>query len=166
MTIENRSTSIGAVLVTFLVGVVAGILGGAIVPGLIRPYLPESLAGADELVYGVVTGKRLEADRLLVTLPTTGGTVLATFTNDIAEIDLMVGVGDSITFGMDEYKPFVTNPTIARVVTLSSPLDSSRIPPPTRDSMIADTTARPEVPMPDPRDTTSLPDSSPAGAGR
>ena len=64
----------------------------------------------------------MEADRVLLTLPTDGGTVLATFTVDLAEIDLMIQQGDSVALEVEEYAPFVENPKIARVVTISSPL--------------------------------------------
>ncbi len=103
-------------------GLVIGIVGTVFVPKLIRPYLPDAIVGADAQVYGIVTGKRVEADRVLLTLPTDGGTVLATFTEGLPEIDLMINEGDSVTLEVEEYAPFVENPKIVRVVTLSSPL--------------------------------------------
>ncbi len=122
MTNETDGSSLKAPLVTFAVGLGVGIVGTLILPNLIRPYLPEAIVGAEAQVYGVVTGKRVEADRVLLTLPTDGGTVLATFTVDLPEIDLMIQQGDSVALAVEEYAPFVENPKIARVVTISSPL--------------------------------------------
>ncbi len=113
-----------ASLAIFVGGLVVGIVATMVVPNLIAPYLPEAIVGADAQVYGVVTGKRVEADRVLLTLPTDEGTVLATFTDGLPEIDLMINEGDSVTLEVDEYAPFVENPKIVRVVTLSSPLNS------------------------------------------
>ena len=69
---------------------------------------------------GVVRAKRSEPERVLLTIPTADGTLLATFTENVAEIDLLVVQGDSIALGLAAYEPFVTNPPIARVGTKGS----------------------------------------------
>lgn len=154
MTAESQGPKLGTAFAIFLVGAIAGVAGTVIVPNLIRPYLPDSMVGSGETVHGVVTGKRMETDRLLLTMPTPGGTVLATFTDDLAEIDLMIQVGDSLTFGMERYQPFVTNPTIARVVTQSSPLNRPAVP--QADTLMTDSSHTAEHPDPGGPDSTGV----------
>ncbi len=98
------------------IGVVIGVAGTVAVPRLVGPRLPAGLAGNEELLEGVVRSKRLETDRLLLTLPTQHGTLLATFTEDLADINLLVQEGDSVTLQVRRYEPFVRDPTITRVV--------------------------------------------------
>lgn len=128
MTTASNSSSRKAPMIMFAFGLVVGIAGTVIVPSLVRPYLPEAIFGGADVVQGIVTGKRVETDRVLLTLPTAGGTLLATFTNDVGEIDLMINEGDSLVLEVGKYEPFVENPTIARVVTISSPLKNSTLP--------------------------------------
>jgi len=105
--------------ITFLlVGVVLGILGTVFVPSLVRPYLPAALRGSDTEIQGSVFKKQLEAGekpRLLLSVDTEQGAVLATFTRKVAEIDMLVDEGDQVSLGVDAYEPFISDPTVSGV---------------------------------------------------
>jgi len=103
-----------AVVISLLVGVVVGVLGALILPSIARPYLPRSLRGED--LPGVVRAKQRDGDRLLLTVVTQTGTVLATYTEEVAGIDMLVQVGDSVALEVGEYEPFLMNPEIGRVL--------------------------------------------------
>ncbi len=106
----------------FMVGLLLGVGGTLFLPPLIRPYLPDALLPRGEEVSGPVLGKQREApDRLLITLQAQQGAILATFTEQVAEIDLLVGVGDTVTLGVEEYQPFVENPRFEGIRKASSP---------------------------------------------
>jgi hypothetical protein len=103
----------GALLV-----VVGLVLGAALVvfgPRLAGPYLPAALRGDVESVEGEVTRKQREPDRLLITVVTARGAILATFRKRLAEVDLLIAEGDSITLGLRRFEPFVDEPTVQRV---------------------------------------------------
>ncbi|MFW6084860.1 MAG: hypothetical protein ACODAA_06575 [Gemmatimonadota bacterium] len=99
-----------------LAGVVLGALGAVFLPDLAGPYLPGALRGDRVEVAGVVEGKSTEAERLLLTVGSESGAMLATFRDEIAEIDLLVSVGDSVLLSVDEYAPFVDDAHISRVM--------------------------------------------------
>jgi hypothetical protein len=110
----------GHLLTPFVLGVVAGLFIAFVGPRVLGPYLPGISERERHEVEGVVRAKRSDADRVLLTVPTAEGTLLATFTENVAEIDLLVVEGDSIALGLAAYEPFVTNPPIARVGTKGS----------------------------------------------
>lgn len=93
-----------------LAGIVIGIAGTLFLPPLVQPYLPESLRGSQELATGPVLAEQREGARLLLTVQAEQGAMLATFTERVAEIDLLVAVGDTVTLGVARYQPFVENP--------------------------------------------------------
>lgn len=97
-------------------GVVIGALGAVFLPDLAAPYLPGALRGDRVEVAGVVEAKSSEADRLLLTVGSEAGAMLATFRADLAEIDLLVSVGDSVILTVDGYAPFVDDARISRVM--------------------------------------------------
>lgn len=105
--------------VWLLIGIVLGVLGMVFLPGVAGPYLPAALRGGDAEVNGVVEAKSTSEDRLLLTVGSDAGATLVTFTKDIAEIDLLVGVGDSVLLSVDEYKPFIEDARIRRVMKRS-----------------------------------------------
>ena len=126
------------VLIALLAGFVAGVVVTLVLPSLARPYLPRSLRG--EALPGVVRAKQREGDRLLLTVVTGPGTVLATFTEEVAGIDLLVQVGDSVSLEVTGYEPFLDNPEIGRVskgpdlpAPVGPPADVRAVP----DSMVA-----------------------------
>lgn len=100
---------------TLLVGVALGVSGTILAPGLVGPYLPGVVRGKAELVEGEVVRKQREADRLLLTVTTGQGAILATFKKQVAEIDLLVEQGDALTLALRGYEPFVADPAIERV---------------------------------------------------
>lgn len=103
-------------LIILFVGVGLGFsLPGFLSPSL-RPYLPQGLQDQSEAVEGVVVRKSREEGRLLLTVSTPRGALLATFTKQIAEIDLLVEEGDSIMLGIRDYEPFVKDPHVKGVM--------------------------------------------------
>jgi hypothetical protein len=105
---------LGALL--FLVGLVTGAVLATIGPPVVQPYLPAMLRGKVESVEGKVTRKQREDGRLLLTLVTPRGAILATFTKKVAEVDLLVAEGDTVTLGLRRLEPFVDDPVIQSVM--------------------------------------------------
>ena len=99
----------------FLIGLVLGVLGTLFVPDLLSPYLPDSLQKSEDTVAGLVTAKERQADKLLLTVDSPNGAVLATFSKKVAEISLLVDEGDSVTLAVRLVEPFVNDPTIRQV---------------------------------------------------
>ena len=134
--------------VIFLIGIVVGGVGAVLLPKLLEQRLP-ALFGGEQLTMltGEVRAKQVDLDRLLLTVPTEHGTVLAAFTRRINEIDLLVSDGDSVSLVASGYQPFIENPEVAWV----------RTPRLVRDSVSGAVPARPSTPRP------QAPDSAAAG---
>jgi hypothetical protein len=146
-------------------GLVLGVLGTIFVPGLLRPYLPAALRGRATRVEGLVVEKGKEGSRLLLTVDTKQGAMLATFDKKVPEIDLLVARGDSVTLGVQTYRPFVQEPDLLGVRKLPGGAERSRggaaisTPPPAGAAYAApDTQSQP--------DTTDAPDSAGPDASR
>jgi len=105
----------GRGFLVFLLGVALGVAGTIILPDLLAPYLPQSLRGSEEAVAGLVTAKERQDDKLLLTVDSPSGAVLATFSKKVAEISLLVDEGDSVTLAVRLAEPFVNDPTIRQV---------------------------------------------------
>lgn len=103
-------------LILFLAGIVVGVVAMVFGPRYLGDYLPGSIGGRTANVTGVVTRKLAEDTRLLLTVVTDSGAVLATFKDRTTEIDLLVEEGDSVTFALAAYAPFVDDPRLGRVV--------------------------------------------------
>ena len=99
----------------FFIGLALGAVLVVIGPRVAGPYLPDALRGKVESVLGEVTRKQREPDRLLITVVTARGAILATFRKRIAEIDLLVAEGDALTLGLRRFEPFVEDPAIQSV---------------------------------------------------
>jgi hypothetical protein len=99
----------------FLIGLGLGTVLVAIGPHVAGPYLPAALRGEVESVEGEVTRKLREPDRLLLTIVTPRGAILATFNTKIPEVDLLVAEGDALTLGLRRFEPFVEDPVIQSV---------------------------------------------------
>ena len=100
------------------VGLLFGVLGTVFVPSLVRPYLPAALRGTTEQIDGSVFKKQLEEGenaRLLLSVDTEHGAVLATFTRKVSEIDMLVDEGDRVTLDVAGYAPFISDPIVAGV---------------------------------------------------
>jgi hypothetical protein len=107
----NRWVTLGA----FLIGVAAGVSGALYGPRWSESFLPEGLRPKTEPIEGEVRRKLKEADRLLLTVLTRDGVVLATFKRRVTEIEALVQEGDLVTLALGRYEPFVENPEITRV---------------------------------------------------
>jgi len=104
------------IFLIFLVGIAVGIGGTMVAPDMVGPYLPAALrVNKTVTVEGEVIRKVREGDHLLLTVQTTQGTVLATFRKKVAEIELLVQQGDTLTLTVSRYEPFVSDPAIERV---------------------------------------------------
>ena len=104
-----------AKLLTFVFGFALGIAAAVLTPRFLGPLLPAGLSSGPESVEGTVVRRQRDQERLLLTINTAQGAALATFTEKVAEIDLLVEEGDSVTLGLGVYEPFVENPPIHAV---------------------------------------------------
>ena len=107
--------NLGRGTLLFFVGFVLGAVLVVIGPRVAGPYLPEVLRGKVESVEGEVIRKQREPDRLLITIATPRGAILATFKKKIPEVDLLVAEGDALTLGLRRFEPFVEDPAIQSV---------------------------------------------------
>jgi len=115
--LEERPPKVkgGLTFIVFLIGIAIGVTGTLLAPRYLSPYLPAGLGGGGETLEGPVLGKRQEEGRLLLTVAAIQGAVLATFSERVAEIDLLVDVGDTITLGVTGYEPFIDDPAFRGV---------------------------------------------------
>ena len=100
---------------TLLTGFVLGVGAATRGPALVAPYLPKSISGQSERIEGEVLRKQREANRLLLKVATAQGTMLVTFTQKVAELDLLLEPGDMVAFITTGYATFVEDPTVERV---------------------------------------------------
>jgi hypothetical protein len=103
------------IVLSFALGLALGIAATVLGPRLTNRYLPDVVRGKAEPVPGVVVEKQREQDRLLLTLVSDRGAILATFRRKVAEISLLVEKGDRVTLALHGYQPFVDDPRIERV---------------------------------------------------
>lgn len=103
-------------VVVFIAGVGLGYSATYLPSQYVDPYLPPVLQAEGMAVKGHVVEKQREADRLLLTVSTPSGALLATFPSHITEIDLLVEKGDTVTLGLRAYEPFVEDPVIKAVM--------------------------------------------------
>lgn len=96
-------------------GIVLGVAATLLVPRYVTPYLPGPLRSGELRVQGPVLAEQREEDRLLLTVETEQGAMLATFRRQVAEIALLVDEGDTVTLGLREYAPFVEDPRLVGV---------------------------------------------------
>ena len=122
----------GALVIGILLGVGAMIKG----PALVAPYLPKSISGQNERIEGEVVRKQREGNRLLVKVATAQGPMLVTFTQKVAELDLLLEPGDTVELITPGYATFVDDAILERVkrtagagVAPSPPSTSSGNPP-------------------------------------
>ncbi len=103
----------------FLLGVGLGLGAPFLVSRYAQPYLPQFLQETVHPLTGTVTHKERQQDRLLMTVTTQDGTILATFQKQVPEIDLLVEEQDSVTLDVKQYEPFVTDPPVIKVNKLT-----------------------------------------------
>lgn len=99
----------------FIFGLMAGVIAAVVSPSWWQALIPDALFPAGSME-GVVLGKSREEARLLLKLETKEGVLLATFTQRVEEIDLLVEKGDRVTLRVPRYEPFLTDPRLDRVV--------------------------------------------------
>lgn len=95
-------------------------MAGAIIgPRYVGTYLPTFIAGETYSLEGSVARLQREPERLLVTISTPQGALLAIFTQKVSEIELLLAEGDLVTVALRQYEPFITNPRIEKVMKIS-----------------------------------------------
>lgn len=104
-----------AKLFLFLFGALIGFLIAVLFRPLFQPMVAEILRDEADRTEGRVVGKRLQGERLLLTVDAAEGTILATFGKKVDEIDMLVEEGDLVTLGVPRYEPFVEDPPVLAV---------------------------------------------------
>lgn len=99
----------------FFLGLTLGLGGPLLVSRYLDPYLPVFLKDTLHPLEGSVTHKQRQQDRLLITITTQDGTILATFQQQVQEIDLLIKERDLVTLDVGQYEPFVNDPPLLRV---------------------------------------------------
>ena len=100
---------------TLLTGVILGVGATTMGPALVAPYLPKSISGHSERIEGEVLRKQREGNRLLLKVAMAQGPMLVTFTQKVAELDLLLEPGDTVTLITTGYATFVEDPALERV---------------------------------------------------
>jgi len=100
---------------TLLTGVILGIGAATMGPALVTRYLPKSISGQAERLQGEVLRKQREQNRLLLKVGTAQGPMLVTFTQKVAELDLLLEAGDTVTLITTGHATFVEDPILDRV---------------------------------------------------
>ena len=109
----------------FILGFLSAVVVDLVAPELLEPYTRQFIPATQiESVTGKVVKKDRESNRLLMTLSTPKGVLLATFTQKIEELDLLIAEGYSTTIRLRTYSPFVENPMIERVEASTADQDS------------------------------------------
>lgn len=106
-------------IAVFVLGVGLGLGAPFLAARYAQPYIPQFLQETVHPLTGTVTHKERQQDRLLMTVTTPDGTILATFRKQVPEIDLLVEEQDSVTLNVQQYEPFVTDPPVIKVNKLS-----------------------------------------------
>lgn len=104
-----------AKLFLFLFGALIGFLVAVLFRPVFQPLVSEALRDESDRTEGRVVGKRLQGERLLLTVDASEGTILATFQKKVEEIDMLVEEGDLVTLGVPRYEPFVEDPPVLAV---------------------------------------------------
>ena len=102
-------------VIVFIVGVGVGAGLFFFEPDLFSPYAPGTPKEKSDVLEGIVKEKLVKEDRLLFTVVSPQGALLATFKKNVSEINLLVEKGDAITLRLRQYEPFIQDPMITRV---------------------------------------------------
>ncbi len=103
-------------VIIFVLGAGIGFSGIRFIPASVSPYLPVAFQPQTQMVKGIVVRKHQDSERLLLTVSTPQGALLATFTQQMSEIDLLVEERDEVTLGLAQYAPFIHDPVIKGVM--------------------------------------------------
>lgn len=117
-------------LTLFVLGIGVGLGAPFLISRYAQPYLPQFLQETIHPLMGTVTHKQRDQDRLLMTVTTQDGTILATFQKQVQEIDLLVEEQDSVTLDVKRYEPFVTDPPVLKVNKHEPQIQTPAPPPP------------------------------------
>lgn len=142
----------------FVFGMIVGALLIVVGPKWWRSYVPDLLLPGGS-VDGKVLEKSKEDGRLLLRIETNDGVLLATFTEQLEEIDLLVEKGDDVTLRVPRYEPFLTDPRLGRVRKGSgaAPGEPSTTVPPTAPSMETPSESEEPEAATEPETTTTVP---------
>ena len=100
-------------IATLLIGIVLGIGVATRGPAFVAPYLPKTVSGASARIVGQVVRKQRDGNRLLVKVDTAQGPLLAIFTQKVADLDVLLDPGDTVTLVTSAgYETFVNDPTL------------------------------------------------------
>ncbi len=102
-------------LIIFLLGLGLGLSLPSLAPQYLDSFFPKIMKPSTQQVKGAVVRKQTDPNRLLLTISSKEGAILATFQEKITEISLLVDEGDTVTLAVKDYAPFVTDPPILRV---------------------------------------------------
>jgi hypothetical protein len=108
----------------FAGGLAIGIAATILIPMYAGPYLPAFVGGQKELLSGPVLAEERDGDRLLLTIRTEPGALIASFSERVAEIGLLVDPGDTVTIAVDDYDPFIADPDFEGVRKGAPPTDT------------------------------------------
>ena len=100
---------------TFVIGVVVGLGVANRGSALIAPYFPKGGSGSGERIEGQVVRKQREGNRLLVKVSTARGPMLVTFTQKVADLDVLLDPGDTVTLMIPHYATFVEDPVFEQI---------------------------------------------------
>jgi|SRR5262245_10317367 len=93
---------------------------------LVAPYLPKVASAPGEYIEGQIVRKQRDGNRLLVKISTPQGPMLATFTEKVADLDVLLDSGDTVSLLIRHYATFVEDPILERVKEPSRPQSSSQ----------------------------------------
>jgi hypothetical protein len=100
---------------TLIVGVALGLGIAMKGPALLSAYLPKSINGPGERIEGEVVRKQRDGNRLLVKITTAQGPALVTFTQKVADLDVLLDPGDTVILASAGYATFIDDPVLERV---------------------------------------------------
>ncbi len=153
---ERKSNGARTLVIIFVVGLVLGVVAGLFAPNVLGDRLPGAVRRSEALVTGIVLARQREPDRLLLTVETSEGALLATIREKIEEIGLLVDIGDTLTFELRRYSPFIDDPTIAGVRKAGAPAMRADEPVPETEA------ASDTLDFPAQRDSLDIPEPEPA----
>ena len=82
---------------------------------MIAPYVPRAVSEAGKHIEGQVVRKQRDGNRLLVKISTAQGPMLVAFTQKVADLDVLLDSGDTVTLITSSYATFVDDPVLERV---------------------------------------------------
>jgi hypothetical protein len=117
--------------VTLLIGVALGIGAATRGPAFVAPYLHKVANGSSARLVGQVVRKQRDGNRLLVKVDTAQGPLLAVFTQKVADLDVLLDPGDSVTLvTAGGYQTFVDDPALEDVKSPARAQPAPGPPPP------------------------------------